>query len=60
MRTVMRLVSALFRDRKAATAVEYGLILAMVVLAIMAAIIQLGATTTGIWTNVSDTVQAAH
>jgi pilus assembly protein Flp/PilA len=60
MRTVTRLVSALFRDRKAATAVEYGLILALVVIAIIAAIIQLGTVTTGMWTNVSDKVQAAH
>lgn len=60
MRTLMRLVSDFCRDRKAATAVEYGLILAIVVLSIMAAIIALGTTTTGMWTNVSDKVQAAH
>ena len=60
MRTVIRLVSALCRDRKAATAVEYGLILGCVVLAIMAAIIQLGTTSTDMWTNVSTKVQAAH
>lgn len=60
MRTVMRLVSDLFRDRKAATAVEYGLILGCVVLAIMASIISLGTTTTGLWTNVSEKVQAAR
>ena len=60
MRALVRLVSALSRDRKAATAVEYGFILALIVIAIMAAIIQLGATTTGIWTNVSTKVQAAH
>ena len=60
MRSVLHLVLKLCRDRKAATAIEYGLILALVVLAIMAAIIALGTTTTGMWTNVSDKVQAAH
>ncbi|WP_319951569.1 Flp family type IVb pilin [Sphingomonas caeni] len=56
---MMRLVQSLCRDRKAATAVEYGLILALVVLAIMTAIIQLGTTTTGMWNNVSTKVQQA-
>lgn len=60
MRALVRLVSALSRDRKAATAVEYGFILALIVIAIMAAVIELGATTTGIWTNVSTKVQEAH
>ncbi|MES2441604.1 MAG: Flp family type IVb pilin [Pseudomonadota bacterium] len=56
----MRFVSVLYRDRKAATAVEYGFIVALIVIAIMAALIELGSTTTGIWTNVSTKVQAAH
>ena len=60
MRALMRLVSDLRRDRKGATAVEYGFILALIVIAIMAAVIELGATTTGMWTNVSTKVQAAH
>jgi pilus assembly protein Flp/PilA len=60
MRALMRLVSTLARDRKAATAVEYGFIIALIVIAMMMALIQLGTTTTGLWTNVSTTVQAAH
>ena len=60
MRALMRLVSNLRRDRKGATAVEYGFILALIVIAIMAAVIELGATTTGLWTNISTKVQAAH
>ena len=60
MRAVTRLVSTLCRDRKAATAVEYGFILALIVIAIMLALIELGATTTSLWTNVSTKVQAAH
>ncbi|HSI16253.1 MAG: Flp family type IVb pilin [Sphingomonas sp.] len=56
----MRLVLNICRDRKAATAVEYGFILAFIVVALIAAIIQLGATTTGLWTNVSTKVQATN
>ena len=58
MRAPARPLRALIRDRKAATAVEYGLICALIVLAIMAALIALGATTSGIWNNVSNEVQA--
>ena len=60
MRSAMRLVLNICRDRKAATAVEYGFILAFIVVALIAAIIQLGATTTGLWTNVSTKVQATN
>ena len=60
MRSVMRLVSTLVRDRKAATAVEYGFILALIVIAIMMAIIELGSTTTSMWTNISTKVQATN
>ena len=56
----MRLVSTLGRDRKAATAVEYGFILALIVIAIMMAVIELGATTTALWSNVSTKVQATN
>ena len=58
----MRLIpslATLIRDRKGATAVEYGLILALVVLAVMVGIIALGSATKDTWTNVSTKVQAA-
>jgi pilus assembly protein Flp/PilA len=48
----------LLRDRKAATAVEYGLILALIVLAIMMALVALGSTTSQMWGNVSTKVAA--
>jgi pilus assembly protein Flp/PilA len=60
MRSVIRLVLNICRDRKAATAVEYGFILAFIVVALIAAIVQLGATTTSLWTNVSTKVQATN
>lgn len=56
MRALVRNLRFLLRDLEAATAIEYGLILAMVVLAMMAALVLLGTTTTDIWNNVSTTV----
>ncbi|MEI9928851.1 MAG: Flp family type IVb pilin [Sphingomonas sp.] len=60
MRAFARLVTLLVRDRKAATAIEYGFILALIVLAIMTALIELGDTTSALWTNVSAKVQATN
>jgi pilus assembly protein Flp/PilA len=47
-------------NRRGATAVEYGLILSLVVLTMLAALQGLASTTTGMWNNVSDKVQSAH
>jgi pilus assembly protein Flp/PilA len=52
----MRRFSNLLRDEKAATAVEYGLIIAMIVLAMVGALNVLAGGTTGMWNNVSTTV----
>ncbi|UYY58606.1 Flp family type IVb pilin [Sphingomonas sp. S2-65] len=56
MRALVRNLRFLLRDPKAATAIEYGLILALIVLAIMASLVLLGTTTTDIWNNVSTKV----
>ena len=50
----------LVRDRKGATAVEYGFILALIVLAVIASIQGLAGATTGMWNNVSDQVQQSN
>lgn len=60
MQVPTTLTTRLLRCRRGATAVEYGLILALVVLAMMSALIGLADTTTGMWTNVSTAVQEAH
>jgi len=57
MQVLKTLTGPLLRCRRAATAVEYGLILALIVLAMMSALIGLADVTTGMWTNVSDAVQ---
>lgn len=46
--------------RRGATAVEYGLIMALVILTMMTALIALADTTTGMWNNVSTAVQTAR
>jgi len=47
-------------SRRGATAVEYGLILSLVVLTMIAALQGLASTTTGMWNNVADKVQNSH
>ncbi len=41
----------LYRDDEAATAVEYAVLLALILIAIIAAINAVGNTTSGIWAN---------
>ena len=52
----MRTFRGLIKDPKAATAVEYGLILALVFLAMIAGVSSFGQTTIGMWNNVATTV----
>ncbi|MCE7797276.1 Flp family type IVb pilin [Sphingobium sufflavum] len=44
------------RDARGATAVEYGLIVALIVLAIIVAINQVATKTNGMWNNISNKV----
>ncbi len=46
----------LSRDTRGATAVEYGMIVAMIVLVLLAGLRSLAAETTGMWGGVSDRV----
>jgi pilus assembly protein Flp/PilA len=48
------------KDDRGATAVEYGLILALVFLAVAGAIKGVATVTTDMWGNVSNEVTAAH
>lgn len=60
MRSVFRLLQNLCRDRKGATAIEYGLILALVFLAMVGAVRGLAGSTIGLWDNVSAKVQSTN
>ncbi|TKD50375.1 Flp family type IVb pilin [Sphingomonas baiyangensis] len=58
MRQWLDLAQRLLADRRAATAVEYGLILALIVIAIIASIMSVADVTTDMWVNVNDRVAA--
>jgi pilus assembly protein Flp/PilA len=53
----MRRLLTILKDQKAATAVEYGLILAMIFLAMIVGVTQFGQTTVNMWNEVSDAVR---
>ena len=54
----MRHLKKLFQDKRAATAVEYGLILALIFLAMIVSLRNVATATTTMWNNVSDTVNS--
>jgi pilus assembly protein Flp/PilA len=56
---MIRLIGRLLRDNRGGTAIEYGFILALVVLALMAALVAFASASLDIWTNVSDKVVSA-
>jgi pilus assembly protein Flp/PilA len=55
----MRPLFKLFRDERGATAVEYGLILALIFLAMVGAVGVFANTTTQMWNTVSTKVQGS-
>jgi len=60
MQVLTTLTGQLFRCRRGATVVEYGLIIALVVLAMVGALSSVADTTTGMWNNVSVAVLNAR
>jgi pilus assembly protein Flp/PilA len=54
-----KLLKAIASDISGATAVEYGLILALIFLAMVAAVQNFGNVTIAMWNNVSDKMQNA-
>jgi pilus assembly protein Flp/PilA len=55
----MRRISELSRDQKGATAVEYGLILALIFLAMVVGVVAVGTSTSDLWGNISNQVKNA-
>ena len=53
----MRLPFKILKDEKGATAVEYGLILALIFLAMIGGVVAVGSVTSGMWNNVSSEVR---
>ncbi|WP_431868656.1 Flp family type IVb pilin [Allosphingosinicella sp.] len=54
---MVRRTSTLLSDERGATAIEYGLIVSLVVLAMIGALGVLAETTTTMWNDVSDKVE---
>jgi pilus assembly protein Flp/PilA len=48
------------RDERGATAIEYGLIVSLIVIAMVGALNVLADTTTGMWNDVSNNVSASN
>lgn len=55
----MRKLRQLLRDTKAATAIEYGLIISLIVLGMLAGVSTLGDRAGGMWGNMSNEVVTA-
>jgi pilus assembly protein Flp/PilA len=54
---VMRRPIELLKDCRGATVVEYGLILALIFLAMIGGVVAVGQVTSGMWNNVSSEVR---
>ena len=54
---MMRRIVRFLKDERGVSAVEYGLIIALVVLAMVATLVQVAGATTTMWNDVADTVQ---
>jgi pilus assembly protein Flp/PilA len=57
---MLKLIRVLARDKKAATAIEYGLIAALVCLGMLVGLQALGTQTSGLWNNISTKVKNAN
>jgi len=54
----MRFICKFFRDEQAATAVEYAVMLALILIAILGAIGSVGAQTGGLWSGIVDDLRS--
>ena len=54
------LIKRLLRSERAVTTIEYGLICALIVLAMMASLRNLAGATVNMWTNIDQAVANAH
>ena len=57
---MLRLIERLVQDERGATAIEYGLIISLIVIAMISALGNVANSTIGMWNNVSNEVEEAH
>ena len=55
---IVRLIRDVAADRRGGTAIEYGLIAGLIVIVMIAGLVNLANTTTGMWNNISANVAA--
>jgi pilus assembly protein Flp/PilA len=60
VKRLCRLLGRLLADTRGATAIEYGLIVTLVVIAMIVGLIQVAGTTGDMWNDVNNKVTAAH
>ena len=56
---MLKLITELVEDESGATAIEYGLIVALISIALIAAMLALGISLTETFTTIADTLSAA-
>ena len=57
---IVATLKRLLGNRKGGTAIEYGLIASLIVVAMIASFIELANTTTGMWSNINTRMAAAR
>ena len=57
---MIKIIRRLAKNRRGGTAIEYGLIAALVVITMIATFQQVAGTTIGMWTNVSTKMEVAR
>ncbi|WP_372853389.1 Flp family type IVb pilin [Sphingomonas sp.] len=57
---MLTMIRKLAKDRKGGTAIEYGLIAALVVITMIASFVELANVTTGMWGNVNTKIEVAR
>jgi pilus assembly protein Flp/PilA len=57
---MLKKIRALLRDQRGGTAIEYGLIISLVVITMVGAFVQLANTTTTMWGNVNTKMETAR
>ena len=59
MNAIRLICRKLLLDQKGATAIEYGLIVALIGIAVVGAVSKLGGGSNGMWTQIADRYEAA-
>ena len=60
VKNAVHALARLVTDVRAATAIEYGLIVSLIVIAMIVGLVQVAGTTVDMWNNVNSKVTAAH